>query len=202
MRKRIKYVLLGAIFLTTFSCKQAKWIAPPYTSVEKIIQVKKGMTIEQANKTLGIEPYNVYNLQADGSSILIYHYRTKVRRMTVPRNYVKKEQTVRGEERSQTEGVPWYNKEHNLLYVLFEDGKVKSLLTDQGRSDAEYLLLVNNNIKSITQKELTTFRETVKRDKFTESLVVPLSDTYKKTEEAKPMISLSNKDKKRSKKLK
>lgn len=136
MKRLLIIAMIAFTAMFVASCMQTKWIAPPYTSVDKIIKVEKGMSIEQANKTLGIEPYNVYNIQADGSSILIYHYRTKQRRMTVPKNLEKKEETIRGEERSQTEGQPWYNKDHHLVYVLFEDGKVKSLLTDQGRSDA------------------------------------------------------------------
>lgn len=56
---------------------------------------------------------------------------------------------------------------------------------------------MNNNIKTITKDELTTFKEVIDDSKYTESLIIPLSDTYKKTEEAKPVISLTKKKRKK-----
>ncbi|MFH0892838.1 MAG: hypothetical protein V2A54_00245 [Bacteroidota bacterium] len=142
---------LAMLFIT--SC--GKWIAPPYTNVSKIITVKNGMGIEQVNAALGIEPYDVYHIQEDGSSVLVYNYRLKDRRMTVPIFYNAKERAIRGDESSQTQGNVWYGSAARL-YVLLKDGKVKSMVTDAGREDAQYLLLTNNNIQTISKEELVT----------------------------------------------
>ena len=42
------------------------------------------------------------------------------------------------------------------LYVLFKNGEMQSFLTDKGRADGERLLLVDNNLKFITEKEYST----------------------------------------------
>jgi hypothetical protein len=145
-------LLLAAIVATSCS----RWIAPPYTSVDKIIKVKAGMTIEQVNSALGIDPYDIYQIQEDGSSIYLYYYRTKDRRMTVPPFAGARERAIRGDEQAQTAGSTWYG-EQNLLYVLFKANKLKSLVSDKGRKDGQYLLLTINGLQVITKDELNTF---------------------------------------------
>jgi hypothetical protein len=190
------FIPIMSLILFLSGCTTTKWIAPPYTNVEKILNVEQGMNINEVNATLGIEPYNVYNLQEDGSSILVYHYRTMQRRMNVPNNPETKVEVIRGEERSQTEGAPWYDLDHSLVYILFRDGRVESLMTDQGRSDAEYLLLVNNNIRAISGEELTTFKSVLDSSQYATPLIIPLSDTWKKTDEGKSFLQVKDKDSK------
>jgi hypothetical protein len=71
-------------------------------------------------------------------------------------------------------------------------------MTDQGRSDAEFLLLVNNNIMTISTEELTTFRSVLDSSTYATTLVIPLSDSYKKAEEGSSI--LTKQDKSRTKK--
>jgi len=195
--KTLKNLLaISIVLLFVGGCVTTKWIAPPYTSVEKILKIKQGMSINDVNSTLGIEPYNVYNLQEDGSSVLVYHYRTVQRRMTVPNNPTQKVEVIRGEERSQTEGAPWYDLDHSLVYILFNNGRVESLMTDQGRSDAEYLLLVNNNIRTISGEDLTTFKSVLDSSQYATTLVIPLSDTWKKAEEGVSFLQRQDTEKK------
>lgn len=155
--KKFRIIFWFVLFLTiTTSC--SKWIAPPYTSVDKIIKVKAGMTIEQANATLGIDPYDVYMIQEDGSSIYLYNYRRKDRRMSVPPFARARERAIKGEESSQTNGTLWYG-ETSILYVQAKDGKIKSMITDAGRQDAEFLMLTINNIQVISRDELITLQK-------------------------------------------
>ncbi|NJO88794.1 MAG: hypothetical protein HC831_07425, partial [Chloroflexia bacterium] len=175
------------------SCTVNEWVVPPYTNVQKILNVKKGMTLQQANAALGIEPYNIYNIQEDGGTILTYHYRTKQRKMTLPTDITKREKVQRGEERSQTEGEPWYDMDHQLLYVLFQEGKVKSLITDQGRADGEFILLSNNNIRKITNEDLTTFKVVLDSSQHAQQLIIPISDLYQRSEEAKTEMTVKKK---------
>lgn len=185
MKKTTIYILIAFTGLIFTSCTTAKWVAPPFTNVGKIIQVKKGMSMEQTNKTLGIEPYNMYNIQETASSVLVYHYRTQQRRMGLSLDSDKSELMKYGQETSQTNGQPYYNEDFNLVYVLFKDNKVVSLITDQGRSDSEYLLLVNNNIKAITKQEYTTFKSKIDTTQYTDMRIIPMSDTFNKAQKGK-----------------
>ena len=189
MKKSVIVIVLLTSMM--YSCVVSEKVMPPYTNVQKILNVKKGMTLKQTNSTLGIEPYDIYNIQEDGGSILVYHYRTKQRKMTLPEDFKKREKILRGEERSQTEGVSWYDTDHKLVYVLFQDEKVKSLITDQGRADGEFILFSNNNIRKITKDNLTTFRTVLDSSQTAKSLIIPISDFYKKSKKAEKEISLS-----------
>lgn len=147
-------ISVGLVFVLS-SCSY--WIAPSYTNVEKITKIKPGMTIDQVNSTLGISPYNIYHIQDDGGSILTYTYRIKNRRMIVPAR-MKKQMEVRASEEAQTTGAPWYDGEEHIIYVLFKDQKVKSLISDEGLKKSEYLLLKDNNLRIITKKEYNSLR--------------------------------------------
>lgn len=187
MRNLILFTFL--IGLLSTSCVTPKWVAPPFTDVGKIINVKQGMTIQQTNKMLGIEPYDMYNIQETGSTILIYHYRAKQRIADLTADFDGNKKTaIYSNEEYQTKGKPYYNNEYSLVYILFEDDKVVSLMTDQGRSDAEYLLLVDNNIKKISKEELTTFKTEIDTSYYTDARVIPLSDTFKKVQKGKSVV--------------
>ena len=71
------FILLLLAFLIS-SC--SKWIAPYYTEVSKIAEIKEGMSEQQLVDKLGISPYNVYFME-DGGKILVFHYRHKQRRI-------------------------------------------------------------------------------------------------------------------------
>jgi len=130
-----------------------KWIAPPYTSVTEISNVKKGMSKEQVKETLGIEPYDIYTMQEDGTTILMYNYRLKDRSMNVSGDFGKATRT----QASQKSGTDIYGATA-LLFVLFQDDKVSSLITSRGREDAEHLLLTNNNIQLISKQQLVSLQ--------------------------------------------
>lgn len=136
------FFLIGTVFT---SCTY--YIAPPYTSVNELIKVRKGMTMSKVNEVLGIQPYDIYTIQDDGSTILVYNYRLKDRKMSVSDLNTSKT------ERGQKEGVDWYG-DPSRVYILFEDDKVASLISDHGREDAELLMLVNNNLQLISKEDL------------------------------------------------
>jgi len=151
----IRFVFITCIVILT-SCavqQNQKWIAPPYTSVDKIIKVKEGMSIEEVNNVLGINPYDIYILQDKGASILIYNYRIKDREMEVPSNYNQRTKFIHSEE-AQTSGEIRYKTDGNILYAFFKDGKLETMLTDAGKDNSEYLLLINNNVGILSKKEL------------------------------------------------
>ncbi len=163
MKNLYKILFVILIGFTISSCETtsiiintsstSKWIAPKYTNVSKILKVTKEMDIATVSRTLGIPPYDIYTMQADGATILMYNYRIKERSMSLPQtNY---QEVTRGTEKSQKEGEIWYQLNSYHLYIIFEKGKMKSMLTDVGRKDGEVLLLKKNNIKFISKNNIT-----------------------------------------------
>lgn len=141
------------------------WIAPPYTSVDRIVNVKPGMTIFDVNRILNIDPYDVYHLQEDGSLILVYNYRVKERRMDLPMDTAKRLETIRSEQ-AQTAGETVYRDEGSRIYVFFRKGIVESLVTDSGKENSEYILLVENNIRLLTAGDIESIRGVKLGDKY------------------------------------
>jgi len=150
------FTLLVALCFFFSACSNV-WIAPPYTDSEKIIELNSSMSISTVTSTLGIPPFDVYHLQEDGNSILVYNYRVKNRKL----NYGSDNQLHN--EESQTAGKLWYSDESFLLYVLFHDGKMKSLITDAGREHSEGLLIIDNTIRLLSKDELDAFELTKMR---------------------------------------
>ncbi|MEA3445960.1 MAG: hypothetical protein U9R19_14670 [Bacteroidota bacterium] len=79
--------------------------------------------------------------------------------------------------------VGFFKKNANTYFHV--NGKVKSMLTDQGRKDAEYLLLVNNNIQSISSGQVTNYKMSVLDSaQYKEQLIYPLGNSLRKDDEA------------------
>ena len=158
-----KLILISFVTVLFSSCAQY-WTAPYFTSVEKMIQLKKGMEMDKVNATLGVEPYDLYVVQEEGISVAKYYYRTKKRRMKLSGGFRQAETQKLGSEDGQTAGKDWYDKDEKKVFVLFEDGKMLSLLTEKGRADGELLLMVNNNLRYITKKEFQTIQMDPSKD--------------------------------------
>jgi hypothetical protein len=138
-------IIIAVIFILT-SC--SRWIAPPYTNVDKLVNVKTGMTLTQVNTELGIEPYDIY-FKGNDDFIVIYNYRVKDRIVTLSGDY----NNLTHSDVSQNGGSEWYGEKY-FCYVYFKDKKVKSIITDKGKQKSEDILVVNNNIILIQQDNL------------------------------------------------
>lgn len=143
-----KLLLLIIPFLLG-SC--SKWIAPPYTSVDRMLDIQKGMTLMEVDETLGIKPYNMLHLN-ENTAVFEYHYRLKDRDVNKISNYKK----FIHEERSQTGGKEWFTKP-SKFYVLFENEGFSTMLTENGLKHSDYLLLRNNNLIMVSESELVDF---------------------------------------------
>ncbi|HEY4800631.1 MAG TPA: hypothetical protein VII99_16245 [Bacteroidia bacterium] len=141
--KKILLVCSVALFLA--SC--AVSVAPPYTKVESIARINPGMSASDVASTLGIPPFDIYHMAGDGSTVHMYYYKLKERKnkgcSLFMKNFYSKEENL-------TVGSSYYSKEQRL-YVLFQNGKVSSLVTDAGRNDSEDLLVQNNTIQFISK---------------------------------------------------
>jgi hypothetical protein len=188
MKSKFYIFLLLCIALT--ACQTSEWIAPAYTDVPKLSKINAGMKVEDVNRALGIEPYNIYHIQEDGSSVLTYNYRIKDRKMTInaKNSWDKKYQkTINGEDRAQTEGSTWYGSSYTA-YILFQNGKVRSVITDAGRQDSEYLLITNNTIQLIAKDGISDVNDSLRTKKIPiqskKNSVMPGNNNSKKKKRA------------------
>lgn len=142
MKNLIYLFALSAILV---SCRSQ--VAPPYTRVENIVRINPGMTASEVSSILGIPPFDLYNMAGDGSTIHQYYYKVKERKnkgcSLFMNDFYSKEQNL-------TVGNSFYSKEQ-ALFVLYQNGKVASLVTSSGRDDAADLLVVNNTIQFIAK---------------------------------------------------
>lgn len=146
-----KIVFLGVLILLS-SC--GRWIGPSYTSVNKMLSLEKGMTTSKVDEVLGIKPYNILH-KNDSNALFEYHYRLKERDMTKYAEYDPYFQP----NLLQTEDATWYSKP-SKFFVLFENEKFSSLVTESGLKNAEYLLLKNNNLILVSESDLIDFKLT------------------------------------------
>lgn len=151
-----KYAYMRRIFLLLIpllagSC--SKWIAAPYTSVDRMLSLEKGMSRAEVDTTLGIPPYNLLH-RNDSTLILEYHYRLKEREV----KGISVRSSFTHEEGSQTVGDPVYTRA-SRLYLLFDDRGYVSLTTERGLENADYLLLKNHDLSIIPEEKILHFED-------------------------------------------
>jgi hypothetical protein len=156
MKKHIYPLLVVTLLLV--SCN--RYIAPPFTDVTKISQLRNGMKLKQVQDVLGIEPYDIYHLQEQNLSIVTFNYRLKKRSIHVPtwnRDEIERQTT---NDRSQTAGELYYEKDFKVLYVLLRDGELTSFLTSDGYTHSNNLIVSKNTINFVTEKQFHMYDST------------------------------------------
>jgi len=110
------------------SCAISKYVAPPFTDVDKILELKHGQSAKAVAEVLKIKPYDIVYAHDKGKVLLIYNYRVKDRRMVLPTKTAG--QVIHSEE-AQRQGDLWYNKNYRELYLLFEDDKLGGIFGEE-----------------------------------------------------------------------
>lgn len=80
--KKLGVLFLATIF-TVFFLQSCIVSGPKYTRVEKVMQLRPGMSKDTVNSRLGINPYDINAYDTDGNQSFIYKYRTTDRK-TIP----------------------------------------------------------------------------------------------------------------------
>lgn len=145
-------ILKFSLILLLGSCATISKVAPPYTSVERIAQLKLGTTLSVVNSTLAIPPYNILSMQEDGSGIYAYNYRIKIRSAVVPSG--QEGENVFHSEKFNTMGEERYSGDVKTVLVVFKEGKLSAVHTTEGWDKAEYLMLIDNNLKLLSKQDL------------------------------------------------
>lgn len=155
MKRKIKLAVMVLSLTTIFSC--SRYVAPPFTDVSKVTQIKTGMKVKQVADILGIEPYDVFYTQETGAQVLSFNYRLKNRIMyiynTVNHTEVNRQTS---DENSQKAGDTYYDKNYRTLYAMFnKEGDLTSYITTSGENDKGKLLVIDNTIKYFDEKNTT-----------------------------------------------
>ena len=137
-----------------------KYIAPPFTSVDKITQLKSGMKLKQITDILEIEPFDIFHTEQNNNSVVSFNYRLKKRVMKVASLNQDEVDRKTTNQESQTGGTIVYDKKYQTLFVLLKNGELSSMITTSGREDSEFLLIGQNNLKFIEDKNLTSYDTT------------------------------------------
>lgn len=101
-----------------------------YTLPEDIQSLTIGMNYSKIKNSLHVEPYDIHFLDEDNHKLLVYRY------IIVENAYTK----------SSKSGEYW-NGSIGQLFILLEDNKIKSFITDQGKGGVITVLSINNRIK-------------------------------------------------------
>ena len=148
-------ILFAVVLFSTMACN--RYIAPPFTDVDKISRVKTGMKLKQVIDILEISPYDVYHLQETGSAMYSFNYRLKER--VIPITTINQDERARliTNEDSQTKGTIRYNKKYKVLYILMKDNAVASMISTSGREQSENIIIQDNNIRFIDDSDFSIY---------------------------------------------
>lgn len=153
--KKKQFISLSILAICLFFGSCAVYVAPPFTDVMKITQVKPKMKFKQVVDILGVEPYDIYHVEESGAMLATFNYRLKKRIMkpnTLNRDEFTRQTT---NENSQTAGDLYYEKDYKTLHVLFsKDGEVVSYLTSDGIDFSNLIVITGNTIKYANEKEV------------------------------------------------
>jgi len=127
--KRILQLLL--VTLVFSSCSNI--IVPYYTTVDKITKVNPGMTKQDVVATLGISPYEVFHGIEEGCEIHQFKYKHKEIQHGTLNSY------------ANTKGADRFVDPSNL-YVYYRDGRMESLVTDDGKKGGAMVLSFANEL--------------------------------------------------------
>lgn len=160
MKRKIKLAVMVLGLATIFSC--SRYVAPPFTDVSKVTQIKTGMKVKQVADILGIDAYDVFYMQESGSQVLSFNYRLKNRIMyvynTVNHMEVKRQTS---DENSQKSGEVYYDKKYRTLYAMFNNaGDLTSYITTSGETDKGKLIVIGNTIKLYDERNTTLLDST------------------------------------------
>ncbi|MCH8555031.1 MAG: hypothetical protein LAT76_07730 [Schleiferiaceae bacterium] len=155
--KKTLFLSLGIALLLS-SCQQLQNMtqaptsvqAPKFTTMEKLIQLTPGMSLDDVVKTLGTEPYDVYTINHEtNQTVYIWHYK-KVQRTENPVILATRSGATSGAEVLCCLEV---------VYVTLENQKFVRLITDAGKQNTR----ITKEKEGETEQQESTFRSIFRR---------------------------------------
>jgi|GEM_PF-1802764 len=141
-RKNIKR--LFAIALVAAGLSSCRVYIPEYTTVEEMYNLRKDMSKEQVNKTLGIKPHEFYSSFDEAHTAVVYKYKKEFQK-------VKRDSVY--ETKNLASGGMEYFKNVGNLYVLFDSDsdKMDYFITSSGRKNATKVIAESRSLRDIEE---------------------------------------------------
>lgn len=139
---KMRYILLLFTLPLLFpACKPAETVVrtgpvslePFYTSMDKLVTLRAGMSREEARQTLGVYPFDIMHNQFDGCEIHHYLYRTRMRELPLD-DY---SQSLIGGTQKLTD--------RNDLFLIFRDNGLETFFSGSGK-EARPLLQLKDDL--------------------------------------------------------
>jgi hypothetical protein len=69
------YFQISVVLFLSIALSSCYVVLPKYTSVDKVLTLKNGMTLNSVNETLSLQPYDLHQKDTNGFYTYIYKYR-------------------------------------------------------------------------------------------------------------------------------
>ena len=140
MKRILLFLFMIAIAISFSVCFSVAY--PKFTSSERLCNLKTGQKYDKVVTELGCQPYDLLSKQDDGFDIYMYKYKVLVRKINA-----KKVNNV-GRE---TDGKEVYTGRVETAFLIFNKGKLETVVTANGRTDAPRLIMLNNTMYQIAK---------------------------------------------------
>ncbi|MEO1516810.1 MAG: hypothetical protein AAFV95_17445 [Bacteroidota bacterium] len=118
------------------SCGASRFIAPPYTDVDKIVRLETGLNLNEVSEILKIRPYDIVYAHDTRRKLLVYNYRVRDRNLAVASRSAN--QVVHTED-GQRQGERWYDGITRELYILFKNDTLSGIYSERFASELAYM---------------------------------------------------------------
>jgi hypothetical protein len=134
--------LYVVLLLTIIGLQSCKIYVPEYTTIPEMYKLKKGMSKDEVNRTLGIRPSEFYTTFNNGYTAMMYKYKKRYQK-------IKKDSIY--EPGSLANGGMEYFKDIGNLYVIFDanDEKMEYFMTSNGIKNAPPIIAESRELKEI-----------------------------------------------------
>ena len=128
------FILLGVCLVTLTNAQKIQ--KEHFTTIDKLFYVELGMTSNEVQTTLGVEPFDFYQNLAEGEMIIEYRYlHKKLEIRSKDNNYVK------------SKGADYFTEASSIYCTFDKDKKLIAFYTDAGNENSEDAYLWENTIK-------------------------------------------------------
>ena len=133
--KKIKNILLVLGVFVISVCSAQKIQKEHFTTIDKLFYVEIGMTTNQVQTTLGVEPFDFYQNLSEGEMIIEYRYlHKKLEIKSKDNNYVK------------SKGEDYYTDAASIYCTYDKEGKLIAFYTDAGKNNSEDAYIWENTV--------------------------------------------------------
>ena len=128
------FIFLGVCLVTLTNAQKIQ--KEHFTTIDKLFYVELGMTSNEVQTTLGVEPFDFYQNLAEGEMIIEYRYlHKKLEIRSKDNNYVK------------SKGADYFTEASSIYCTFDKDKKLIAFYTDAGNENSEDAYLWENTIK-------------------------------------------------------